>query len=119
MTTLYAGNSGMLTSIDVAPSSYANSISFDYVGNEDLVADIMLNADHYIIAPGPDLRKDGVSVVPTNTTPAAGSWREQRAALVADQALITAATTVADLKPILEDMRTALIAIMDALGEQW
>jgi hypothetical protein len=119
MTTLYAGNSGLLTSIDVEPLSYANSISFDLVGNEDLMADIMANADHYILAPGPDLKKDGVSVVPANTTPAVGSWRAQRAALVADQALITAATTVTDLTPILEDMRTAIIAIMDALGERW
>ena len=119
MTTLYSGIGDVLISIDQVVSSYVTTMSFDYVGNEALLDDIMVNSDHYLLLPGPDLQKDGVSVVPANMTPAAGSWRAQRAAMAADGALITAATTVSDLKPILEDMRATLLEVMDLLGEQW
>ena len=119
MPTLHANAEGVLIGItrpDESVAGAVTTITFDRAGNDALIDDIQMNAGRYRLLPGPILQKDG-QPVPVDTTPAPTGVRRAIQILTEQEAQIQAATTIAQVRAILEQDRTILRRLLIKLGE--
>jgi hypothetical protein len=119
MPTLHGNTDGVLIALNYAEETVPNSavsISFDRASNTALVDDIMANADAYRLLPGPVLQKDGVDV-PVDTMPVPTGIRRAIQILTEQEAAIAAATTLVQVKAVLEQDRVILRRLLIRMGE--
>lgn len=119
MPSLHADGAGILiglTSPDVTLPNAVTTMTFDLRGNEALVTDIQAHADQYRLLPGPLLQKDGATVT-VDTAPAPTGIRRAIQILTDQETAIASATTIAQVRVILEQNRVILRRLLIMLGE--